>query len=347
MKINKHIEIVSSTRIGLSSMSKKSRESIRAALAKHYTDVGITIVNDLQDLENLVAHRPDLVFLGMKFIPKSPDMGRPYPNKLWITDFLDEQEIPYTGSGSGAHELELNKHLAKQRALDVGLITSPFYVALQNQPQIRGNMLLNFPLFIKPTNRGGGLGIDYYSVAHNFAGLESKILSITADHQSDALVEEYLPGREFSVAILKEEHSDGFSIMPLELIAPSDNKGMRYLSADIKSADTERFVEIKDKDIKLAVSGLAIDIFHALGAQDYGRIDIRMDAYGAPHFLEANLIPSLLKGYGNFPKACWLNKRLDYESMLLRIVRLALSRQSLSDRRLTDDFAMARADLSY
>ena len=67
-------------------------------------------------------------------------------------------------------------------------------------------------------------------------------------------------------------------------------------------------------------------VFDALTARDFARIDIRIDKMGEPQFLEANLIPSLINGYGSFPKACVINLDLDYESMILSIVRLALDR---------------------
>lgn len=324
--INKHIEIVCSTKIGLSSMSQKSRDSIFAVLNKYYKKVGVTIVNNLSDLKILVAKKPDLVFLGMKFIPSNPILGRGDPGKIWIADYLDQHNIAYTGSNQKAHELELNKPLAKQRALDAGLTTSAFYVAIQNQIQSRNEMPLTFPLFIKPTNRGGGLGVDSFSVASNFDQLESKVLSISLDHQSDSLVEEYLPGREFSVAILKDKVSSEFLLMPLELIAPADKNGQRILSEKVKEADSERFVEVTDKEIKSKVTSLAINVFKAIGARDYGRIDIRMDEFGTPQFLEANLLPSLLQSYGNFPKACLLNQKLDFEQMLLSIAELGMAR---------------------
>lgn len=307
-------------------MSQASCDGILAVLTKHYTRVGVTAVDNLSDLEALVQRRPDLVFLGIKFVPANHALGSADPDKIWVTNYLDEHNIAYTGSSQMAHELERNKALAKQRVLDAGLSTSNFYVARQNQPQSEDNMSLAFPLFIKPTSRGGGSGIDSDSVAHNFVQLCSKVRSIAANLQSDSLVEEYLPGREFSVAILKNEHSAEFSAMPIELIAPSDKHGVRILSKQVKSSDTERFVDVTDKIIKAKVTALAINVFHALGARDYGRIDIRMDKAGTPQFLEANLIPSLISGYGNFPKACVLNINLNYESMILSIVRLGLTR---------------------
>ncbi len=325
-KIQKHIEIVSSTISSLSSMSQKSRDAVLAVLTKHYAEVGITIVNNLSDLEALIALKPDLVFLGMKFIPLNPLLGFQDPDKIWISQYLDEHGIAYTGSSQQAHELELNKPLAKLRVLDAGLQTSPFYVVKQNQPFTQGDIHLTYPLFTKPTDRGGGRGIDSASVAYNFEQLQSKVQSITAEIQSDSLIEEYLPGREISVAILKDEHSNEFLVMPIERIVPPDEYGVRMLSPQVKHADAGLSVAVTDTSVKAKVTSLAINAFHTLGARDYGRIDIRLDAFDRPHFLEANLIPSIIEGYGNFPKACVLNVKLDYEPMVLSIVRLGLAR---------------------
>jgi D-alanine-D-alanine ligase len=324
-KINKHIEIVHSTTKGLSSMSKVSCDSIFTTLSKHFARVGITIVNNLSDLEGLLADSPDLVFLGMEFIPSDSGLGLADPNKIWLSDFLDGNNIAYTGSSQVAHELERNKPLAKQNVLDADLRTSAFCVIEQNQTLDSNDVPLNYPLFIKPTSRGGGQGIDSDSVVHNFEQLSLKVQAITTRLRSDVLVEEYLPGREFSVAILKDEDSAGYLAMPLELVAPPDKNGARLLSGQIKSSNTEVVLVVTDEVIKSKVTALALKVFHALGARDYGRIDIRLDAAGSPHFLEANLIPSLICGYGSFPKACVLNIGMEYEAMIMRIAKLGLA----------------------
>lgn len=325
-KINKHIEIVSSTERGLSSMGKKSRDGAFTVLSKHYSDVRITILNNSADLEALAARQPDLVFLGMKFVPVDQALGAYGSNRIWVTKYLDEHGIAYTGSDQMAHELEIDKPLAKQCIIDAGLKTAAFYVAAQDRHLTKDDISLSYPIFIKPTSHGGGAGIDSDSVVHNLGQLNSKVMSIATRFQSDSLLEEYLPGREYSVAILKDEHSARYLVMPIELIAPPDMNGERILSKQVKIADTEKFTEVSDKIIKSKLITLAINAFEALGARDYGRIDIRLDKIGTPHFLEANLIPSLVDGYGNFPKACMINIGLSYENMILNIVRLGLAR---------------------
>ncbi len=329
LKRDKHIEIARSTTTELSSMSQVSCNAIYDVLSKHFTDVGVTIINNLADLNELVTSQPDLVFLGMEFIPSIPLLGLADPNKIWLTDLLDDHGIAYTGSCRTAHQLGRHKPLAKQRVLDTNLDTPTFCVIERNQPLNWDDIPLNFPLFVKPTNRGGGLGIDSNSVVHNFKQLLSKVRSLNTALGSDVLIEEYLPGREFSVAILKKELSEEHLVMPIELIAPPDKYGSRLLSGQIKSANSELVLAVADSDMKSKISKFAVNVFNALDARDYGRIDIRLDAAGTPHFLEANLIPSLISGYGSFPKACVLNSGLEYEPMIMQITDLGMARNKV------------------
>ena len=345
-KINKHIEIVRSSCSWLSSMSQESHDTLKLVLLKNFKTVGTTIVNNPEDLELIVAKNPDLVFLGMKFVPSDERLGLKDSKRIWVTDFLDDHEIQYTGSSQAAHILELNKPLAKQRAMDEGLCTSPFFVIKQDEDTVRNDIEVDFPLFVKPVDRGGGMGIDTTSVVRNFTELQSKIKSITRELHADSMVEEYLEGREFSVAVLKNDFTDEYETMPIELIVNPDHKGVSILSGQVKSSNSEKAVAVNDESLKAEISNLAINIFDALGARDYGRIDIRLDKKGRPNFLEANLLPSLIQGYGSFPKACILNLELDYESMILGIVRLALNRSSENQPELvtTEDSALAIFD---
>ena len=305
-------------------MGQVSRDGAKKVLEKHFTRVDITMVDSLSDLEALVARKPDLVFLGMKFVPANSAVNWQDSEKVWLSDYLEQHGIAYTGSTQAASALERDKYLAKQQVMDAGFRTSPFFVTRQNATLKEADVAVEYPLFVKPTNRGGGLGIDSNSIVHTFEQLQSKVDSITSRYQADSLIEQYLSGREFSVAILRNEGTDTFATMPLELIAPADEDGVRILSGKIKEQDAERFVAVSDPAILSDISSLALGAFHALGARDYGRIDIRLDSNGDAHFLEANLLPSLMDGYGNFPKACWLNRRIDYETMILSIVSMAM-----------------------
>jgi len=309
-------------------MSPRSRRAALTILSRRYSHVGVTLVNTLSDLERLVARKPDLVFLGMKFLPANPFLGLQDPDRIWVSEYLDRFGIPNTGSGSLAHRLELNKPLAKQRVLRAGLATSPFIVIRKNESFYNEQITLTYPLFVKPTDRGGGLGVNGQSLVHSFEELHAKVDSITATLRTDSLVEEYLPGREFSVAVLADTYSEQLSVMPIELCAPTSSNGESVLSQEVKTSNTEEIRDVTDVVLRKKIVALASKAYRALGARDYGRIDIRLDSNGTPHFLEANLIPSLISGYGSFPKASVMHMDMGYEAMILHIVDLALLRET-------------------
>lgn len=328
MKINKHIVIVRTKIKRFSSMSQPSSDNLEHTLSKHYKKVSMHFLNSPDDLDSLLLLKPDAVFSGMKVVPSAV---YPKPNNspsIWLSEFLDQNDIASTGSGIFAHKLERNKAHAKQRILDSNLNSSKYFVANSRDLDEDQISELNFPLFVKPLDMGGGQGIDSLSVVNNYDQLASKVNQISLDYSSNSLVEEYLDGREFSVAVLKDSETGNYLSMPLELIAPKDEYGSRILSESIKSADSEEYSIIKDMDLKKELSNLAVEMFTALGARDYGRIDIRLNSKGVPQFLEANLIPSIIENFGNFPKAFKLNANIGYEDLMLRIVGLALSREN-------------------
>lgn len=316
----KKISIVRSSVTDLSSMSLPSATAVAAVLRLHYASVDIVTVNTENDLFKLAYEAPDLVFLGMKYVPSASHEG----GKVWLSTFLDAEGIAYTGSEGLAQELELDKSLAKTCIENAGIATSPFLVAKPNEPLLAQQVDIAYPLFVKPTNRGGGSGIDNASVVYTFDELDNKVQTLHAQYKCDVLIETYLSGREFSVAVLWSDARQSYTHMPLEIEAPANSAGQRILSSAVKTADTETVSAVTDKIIADKLMTLSKKAFAALGARDYGRIDMRMDSAGTPYFLEANLIPSLLDGYGNFSKACTQFLGLSYEAMILRITKLGL-----------------------
>ena len=323
--IDKKIEIVSTGFRQYSSMGHKSRESIQNILMQSYINVKITLINNTNDLNNIIMRQPDLVFLGFKYLPK--DISPIYNNDdFWISNYLMNNGIPNTGSLSRSHKIELYKDKAKTVILNNGIKTSKFFVAnnenLNNSPK---NMV--YPMFVKPNDRGGGFGVDSSSIVYNFLSLKTKIKNNTELYGTKSLIEEYLPGREFTVSILKCLNSDNYNIMPIELIAPLNSSGIRVLSSQIKETDTEISKIVENGWLKNKISELAYKSFRAIGGRDYGRIDIRLDKDGLPNFLEANLFPSLVDNVGNyFPKSCKLYLNYDYSQTINHITDLGMKR---------------------
>lgn len=324
-KIDTYIEIVASNNPRLNDLPEEARLTILAALQQRYSKVAITIVDNMEDLENLVAKKPDLVVLGMGLVPLDASKSYDDSPKVWLSNYLKENGINFTGSGTEALLLQRNKHEAKQKVMDAGLHSSAYFVSTILQPTFVHN--LTFPLFVKPTNRGDGKGIDEKSVVYSEAELQSKIVSIHDECGSDALIEEYLPGREFSVAVVKQSDSNELFAMPIELTTPADTKGNSFLSEAIKKADSEQVLIINDSELRNSLTQLAMGVFKALGSRDYGRIDLRLDASGVPHFIEANLMPGL-SDHGYLSRCFAMNKQISYDAMILSIIDLALKREA-------------------
>lgn len=286
--------------------------------------MGITVVNTMRDLEGLGAKRPDLVILGMKLILLKPEMGYDDSPKVWLSDYLTENGIDYTGSGTDALQLEFDKPAAKQNVLDAGLESSAYFISTIKHPTFAHN--LTFPLFVKPTNRGDSKGIDEQSVVYTQDQMKAKIVSIHSECESDVLVEEYLPGREFSVAVI-EDAAGKLIAMPIEIISPTDTKGNNFLSAAIKTADLESVTAVVAGPLREAINKLALGAFLSLGARDYGRIDVRLDGLGVPGFIEANLMPGL-SDHGYLSRCFMLNEQTRYDDMIFAIVEPAVKRST-------------------
>jgi D-alanine-D-alanine ligase len=326
-KADIYIEIVGSSNPRLNSMTGSTRLAIKELLSRQYAKVGITLVDDFTSLERLAAKKPDLVVLGMKLILLDQSKGYNDSPKMWLADYLHAQGINFTGSASNSLALEIDKQEAKQKVLDANLQSSKYLISTITDPTT--THMLAYPLFVKPTNRGGSKGVDNRSVVYSAAELHAKVASIHLDCKSDALIEEYLPGREFSVAVVRRPNSDELVAMPIEIIAPANMQGNSFLSGSVKEADSEQVVAVNDTALETKLNALAIGAFEALGSRDFGRIDMRLDAHGLPSFIEANLMPGL-SNHGYLSRCFALNGHHTYQDMILAIVMLSLERTTTS-----------------
>ena len=163
------------------------------------------------------------------------------------------------------------------------------------------------------------IGINDLSIAFNKEQLSAKVEQIANILNCDVIVESYLPGREFSVRILENENSGVLTAMPIEIIAPENNHGQRVLNFSVKRLDQEEVILVKNKRLHEKLSALGKSANVALGGRSFGRIDVKLCAMGLPHFIEANLMPGLSKGY--FYRSCAMNLGMTYDEMILLLCR--------------------------
>ena len=109
----------------------------------------------------------------------------------------------------------------------------------------------------------------------------------------------------------------------MKLLSKKNIDGYCILDFDVKKNDEEEVVLVSDHKIFKKLSEIAKNSFIALGAKSLGRIDIKMDHLGEPHFIEANLMPGLRKGY--FYRSCVLNLDMNYDDMIFNIANTGLS----------------------
>ena len=322
IKINKSIEIVIVHNPGEKNFHQDNvgiileENKILKILSKRYTDVSITKIDNKKDLDRLLKRKPDLVFSGVKYFNFND-------KKIWLNDCLEAYDIPYIASSRTALDNESDKNLAKKLVLKAKIKTADFFVTEPDQHQHESSIPISFPLFIKPVKGGDSRGIDSNSIAYNFSSFKKKVLEIKTKHNLSSLVETYLPGKEYSVGIFQDSINGTLRAMPIEIIIKKNINGHCILDFDVKKDDEEKVIAVTNKKISRKLSELAKKAFKALGGKSLGRIDIKMNHQGVPHFMEANLMPGLRKGY--FYRSCLLNLDMSYDEMIFNIANTGLS----------------------
>ena len=322
IKIDKSIEIVIVPNLGDINAHQDNvgiileEKRILKILSKRYKNVSITEVNLEEDLEKLITRKPDLVFSGVKYFY--------FKNrKIWLNDYLEMYDIPYIASSRAALDNESDKNKAKKIMQNASIKTADFFITTPGQHKTELSIPIKFPLFIKPIKGGDSRGIDANSIVYNFSNFKEKVLDIKLKHNSPSLAETYLPGKEYSVGIFEDSINGSLRAMPIEIIVKKNVNGHRILDFNIKKDDEEKVIAVTDIKIFNKLSKLAKDSFKALGGKSLGRIDIKMNHRGIPHFIEANLMPGLRKGY--FYRSCVLNLDMSYEDMIFNIANTGLS----------------------
>lgn len=290
------------------------------SIKKRFNNVVISLCNNELDLVSVKERKPDLVVLAVKYIQLKSGM------KIWLSDYFQKANINFMGSTRQALEFDSDKFKAKELIKSSGLKTADFFLVTPTTYQAEEEILMPFPLFLKPISAANGNGIDDGSFVSDFSQYQKKVKEIFAKYDNFVLAEKYLSGREFSVAIIENAQNDELIISPIEITPPQSKNKIRILGAKVKTENTEKITKVNDVFTNSKLTQLAADSFRALGARDAGRIDIKMDAHGVCYFLEANLVAGMKKGSSYFPRAFEIGKGLDYDQVNNLMLDSAISR---------------------
>jgi len=253
---------------------------------------------------------------------------------------LEMLGIPYTGSRVLAQAISLDKAVAKCLWRDAGLPTAPFQVMRSGDERL--HPLLVYPLFVKPLQEGTGMGINGGSVVDGEAALRRQARWVIETYQQPALVEEYLPGREFTVGLIGNRggrgphrlahlYDDrGYHVFPVLEIDARGGAGQGLYNAASKSyvpgeggAPLYLCPAEIPAELESELKQLAVEAFEAIGALDVARVDFRVGDDGTPYLLEINTLPGL-----NPRVLCIMGhaEGLAYEDLINEILELALHR---------------------
>jgi D-alanine-D-alanine ligase len=289
-------------------------------------------------LDTLRDYRPDICFNIAEGIMGD---GR----EAQVPALLEMLRIPYTASRVLANAVGLDKTMTKRIWRDHGLPTAPFQEFITGHEALDPE--LTFPLFVKPAREGTGMGMDSKSIVHSEAELRGQVRWVVNSYHQPALVETYLPGREFTIGVLGRNdaaqwsrrsalyRADGYHRFP---VLEVDNQNTvtpgvyGHMAKTLHPGDqgVPGFICPANVGRGLAeeMRSLAIRAHDAIGALDVSRVDVRLDADGKPRLLEINTLPGLTP---DFSDLCVSSKAegLSYADLILEILYLGSSRWGL------------------
>ena len=250
---------------------------------------------------------------------------RGFGREAQVPALLDAYDIPYTFSDPLVLSLTLHKGMTKHVIRDLGIPTPDFFV-VESEADISG-VDLSLPLFAKPVAEGTGKGINAASLIVDRHELKTACLHLLRTFGQPVLVEEFLPGREFTVGIVgtgKNAHAIG--VMEVVLKRSAEPGAYSYWNKE----NYENHVEyqlVSDSMARKAVD-VALASWRGLGCRDAGRIDLRADTFGVPNFIEVNPLAGLNPVHSDL---CIIaaRKGMSYHSLIEAILSSAFARCGL------------------
>lgn len=205
-----------------------------------------------------------------------------------VPSLLDAFQVPYTFSDGLVFALTLHKGMTKHVVRSLGIPTPDF--AVVSTVSDAATLRLPCPLFVKPVASGSSVGVSAASHVANAASLEATCRDLIDTYRQPALVETFLPGREFTVGIVgTAARARVIGVLEVTLTGNAEAHGYSYAN---KKQVNARYQLANDGPAS-AAADIALRAWRGLGCRDLGRVDCRCDRDGRPQFLEVNPLPGL------------------------------------------------------
>lgn len=306
-------------------------ETINALKEAIGYDHDVTLVEaDETAYEKFKTIKPDIVFNIAEGI-------NGLSRESQIPAILDLLQIPYTGSDALTLGICLDKARTKEILSYYNIPNAKFFVA--NGLEDLSNFNSHFPLIVKPLGEGSSKGIFSSSFVKDRNELEEEVLRINNQYKQPVLVEEFLPGREFTVAILG--NNEDAVILPIIEIKydefPEDIMPLYSYEAKWILDTKENVFDVFDCPAKLnngleeQIKSTALKTYDLLRCKDWSRIDLRLDKDGVPNIIEINPLPGIMPDpneNSSFPKAASA-AGMNYNTMIQNVLYSAAKRYKL------------------
>jgi D-alanine-D-alanine ligase len=240
-----------------------------------------------------------------------------------VPAILDQYKIPYVFSGPVIMGVSLNKYLTRLIVSSAGVPVSPGMLITKADDVKKCK--LNYPLFIKPVSEGTGKGITEKSLLNTESDLEQMATWLLKRFDQPALVEEYLPGREFTVGVIGSGE-DAVAVGGME-IECADN--LPY-SVEFKENYQQycKYIPM-DNDFAEESKTVALNVWKALGGVDAGRVDVKADRNGRICFMEVNPLAGLHPVHSDLPILSRM-VGIEYQALIEMIIKATLKRHHLN-----------------
>ncbi len=279
-----------------------------------------------------------------------------------IPSLLEMLRIPYTGSGVLTLALTLDKPMTKRVLAFHDLPTPPFQVFERPDEPLDGDGRsvgdMRFPMFVKPSREGTGMGVSGQSIVQNEAELRQQLAEQLARYNQPILVERFIRGREVTVGVLGNLAAPVAQRVPEDEAAERVVKGLRFLPP--LEVDFQQYPETEggvytnrmktewahdfrylcpaplDPHVVQQLNLLTAEVFRVTGCRDVARVDFRLDADDTqnahkPYILEVNPLPGLYPGLSDLVLEADA-EGTDYNALINAIVDAARERVGLAPR---------------
>lgn len=255
-----------------------------------------------------------------------------YGREAAVPALLEAYRIPYTFSDPLTLSVALHKGMAKRVVRDAGIPTPPFVIAEREADCELADAGLVYPLFAKPVAEGTGKGVSPRSRIDSREQLRAVTAELLQRFEQPVLIEEYLSGREFTVAVLGSgRRARSIGVMEI-LLSERAEQGVYSFTNKEKS---EELVDYRLCDDATATESarVAVAAWRTLGCRHAGRVDIRVDRAGQPCFIEVNPLAGLHPTHSDLPMICGM-VGIEFKTLIGTIIDSATLPAGLSFRTL-------------